>query len=138
MNFDIWKQRKPSLHHEFSKELTDDDENRMEPAYSVHHFHCLITSFPTMNISSSRPKTIHMCRSTIKVGGVLQGGEAHCNITGKLIDNIHSPFDATVRAFGNNNVAACPVHPYYHYWKRAWKERTTSCSVMVRGAPMMV
>ena len=34
------------------------------------------------------------------------GGEAHYNITGELVDNIHFPFNATVRAFENNNVAA--------------------------------
>lgn len=33
-------------------------------------------------------------------------GEAHCNITGKLVGNIRFPYNVTVRAFGNNSVAA--------------------------------
>lgn len=33
-------------------------------------------------------------------------GEAHCNVTGKFVDNIRFPFNVTIRAFGNNNVAA--------------------------------
>jgi hypothetical protein len=34
------------------------------------------------------------------------GGEAHCNITGRLVGNITFPANLTVREFGNNNAAA--------------------------------
>lgn len=34
------------------------------------------------------------------------GGEAHCNVTGPLIKNIHFPVNMTVRAFTDNNAAA--------------------------------
>ena len=49
---------------------------------------------------------IHSPHGIIKDGGGTPGGEAHCNITGNFVSNIHFPANLTIREFGNNNAAA--------------------------------